>query len=92
MFQTHEQNLASIESARRKLEIPRAVFEGSIGDLTKRIKRHEAYIRSIYRNRATLQKHREDGFTVPQCIFDGFDGAVEYNQACITFIRFLKEC
>jgi hypothetical protein len=91
MFQTHQQNLDQIEATRRKLELPLALHDEPMGKLTKRIKRHEALIRSIHRNSETLQKHKANGFPVPQCILDGYGEAVEYNQACITFIRFLLE-
>jgi hypothetical protein len=90
MFQPHPTAIR-IEQTARHLELPKALFDEPQGKLTKRIKRHEALIRSIHRNSETLQKHKANGFPVPQCILDGYGEAVEYNQACITFIRFLQE-
>jgi hypothetical protein len=87
MFQTHQQNLDQIEATRRKLELPRAIFDELGGKATKRIKRHEANIRRVDRNTALLSQDPK----CPPAILSGFAAAIEYNQACITFIRFLQE-
>jgi hypothetical protein len=90
MFQTHQQNLDQIEATRRKLELPLALHDEPMGKLTKRIKRHEANIRQVNRRVALFERERAKGRKIPQVLFEVQD-CIEYNQACITFIRFLQE-